>query len=235
MINNAYQIPGTVHTEKIQKSKIGQIKSKKRVADHGEVFTGHKEVNEMLDLVKQETENIDSRFLEPACGTGNFLVEILKRKLSIVEKRYAKNQIEYERYSFAVLCSIYGVELLLDNVHTCRERLFGVFTHYYATLFKKGESDFLRAAEFILNKNILCGDARTLRDKDGKPIVFSDWSFVKGSSVKRRDFVFEEMIPKDSHELFQAHLISDEGKPVFIAEPIEEFPPTHFLYLPDAD
>jgi type I restriction-modification system DNA methylase subunit len=115
--------------EMAEELKVEQVKSKKRVTDHGEVFTDHKEVNSMLDLVKQETENIDSRFLEPACGTGNFLVEILRRKLAIVEKRYSKNQIEYERYSLIALSSIYGIELLPDNAITCRERLFGIFTH----------------------------------------------------------------------------------------------------------
>ena len=73
-----------------------QVKSKKRVTDHGEVFTAASEVNAMLDLVKHETERIDSRFLEPACGNGNFLIEILKRKLHIVEGRYSKSQLDYE-------------------------------------------------------------------------------------------------------------------------------------------
>src|ERR1035437_7489066 len=107
-----------------------QVKSKQRVSDHGEVFTAQREVSAMLDLVKQETERIDSRFLEPACGTGNFLVEILTRKLEIVEKRYSKNQLEYERYAILALSSIYGVDILQDNVQMCRDRLLGIFTHY---------------------------------------------------------------------------------------------------------
>jgi len=213
---------------------IDQVKSKKRVNDYGEVFTSSREVNNMLDLVKQETENIDSRFLEPACGTGNFLVEILKRKLAIVQKRYSKNQIEYERYSILALSSLYGVELLPDNTTTCRDRLFGIFTHYYTNLFKKGKSDYLKSAEFILSRNILCGDARTLKTPNGKyPIVFSEWSFAKGSFLKRRDFVFEELVPKENDDLFQSNLCSDEGKPAFIPMPIKEFPLTHFLNLND--
>ena len=208
-----------------------QVKSKKRVADHGEVFTGNKEVNAMLDLVKQETENIDSRFLEPACGTGNFLVEILRRKLAIVERRYSKNQIEYERYSIAALCSIYGVEILSDNAITCRERLFGIFTHHYASHFKKGKSEFLKSAEFILSRNILCGDALSLKDSNKQSLIFSEWAFVIGSKIKRRDFVYEELIPQDSLGLFQVHEISDEGQPVFLPRPIREYPLTHFLNL----
>lgn len=209
-----------------------QVKSKKRVTDHGEVFTSHREVNDMLDLVKHETENIDSRFLEPACGTGNFLVEILKRKLKIVEKRYSKNQIEYERYAILALSSIYGVELLSDNVKICRERLLGIFTHFYMNNFKKGKSDILKSAEFILNRNILCGDALTLKTPNGKEmIVFSEWSFVKGSFIKRKDFVFEELIQNKSTDLFHTPEFNDEGNPVFIPKPIKEFPPTKYIDL----
>lgn len=206
--------------------KMQQVQSKERVTEHGEVFTDHREVNAMLDLVKQETENIESRFLEPACGTGNFLVEILRRKLSIVERRYSKNQIEYERYSIAALCSIYGIELLPDNVERCKERLFKQFTHKHARLYKNVKSDFLKSAEFILDKNILQGDALSMKtpDENGKPIVFSEWAFVNPRHLKRKVYVFKEIIPKDSHDLFQAHEISDEGKLVFIPEWIKEFP-----------
>jgi hypothetical protein len=213
--------------------KKEQVKTKQRITDHGEVFTDHREVNAMLDLVKQETENIDSRFLEPACGTGNFLVEILRRKLAIIKRRYAKNQVEYERYAIAALCSIYGVEKMEDNTKECRQRILGVFTHFYINNFKKAKADFLKVAEFILSRNILCGDALSLQDSGNKPIVFSEWAFVMGSKIKRRDFVFEELIPKDSHSLFQPHEISDEGKPVFIPRPVKEYPLTHFLNLAD--
>jgi len=82
-----------------------QVKSKERVADHGEVFTAEREVNAMLDLVKHETERIESRFLEPACGTGNFLLEILSRKLSVVKANYRKSKSEYERYALLAVSS----------------------------------------------------------------------------------------------------------------------------------
>jgi hypothetical protein len=222
-----------VFVETIEMKPHVQVKSKERVTDHGEVFTSHREVNAMLDLIKQETENIDSRFLEPACGTGNFLVEILRRKLTIVERRYAKNQIEYERYAIAALCSIYGVEKMVDNAKECRLRILAVFTHFYINNFKKAKTEFLKVAEFILSRNILCGDALSLKDSDNQPIVFSEWAFVMGSKIKRRDFVFEELIPQDAHSLFRAHEISDEGKPVFIPRPIKEFSLTHFLNLAD--
>jgi len=110
-----------------------QIVSKQRVADHGEVLTGKREVNAMLDLVKQETERIDSRFLEPACGNGNYLTVILERKLAVVEKHYGKSQLEFERYAVLAVSSIYGIDILEDNVRQCRHRLYGIFdSDYYS-------------------------------------------------------------------------------------------------------
>ena len=108
-------------------SDTKQIKSKTRVRDKGEVFTNEREVNAMLDLVKQETERIDSRFLEPACGKGAFLTEILKRKLKVVRDRYSKSQIEYERYAFLAVTSIYGIDILQDNVTDCIKILLKYF------------------------------------------------------------------------------------------------------------
>lgn len=84
--------------------------------DHGEVFTSEREVNAMLDLIKPETERIESRFLEPASGTGNFLIEVLHRKLNVVETRYKKSQREYERYAVIAVSSLYGIDILEDNV-----------------------------------------------------------------------------------------------------------------------
>src|ERR1017187_4607596 len=118
-----------------------QVISKQRVADHGEVFTAQREVNAMLDLVKQETERIDSRFLEPACGKGNFLVEILERKLSVVELRYGKNQLDYERYAVLAASSVYGIDILEDNIVECRKRLFGILDLAYTRLFKEAAKD----------------------------------------------------------------------------------------------
>src|SRR5205823_3236464 len=129
-----------------------QIKTKQRVVDHGEVLTGSREVNAMLDLVKQETERIDSRFLEPACGTGNFLTEILERKLRIVKSRYGKNKWDSERYAVLAVSSIYGIDLLLDNVEKCRERLFEVFERHYNLLYRQ---ECLKTIRFVLSRNII--------------------------------------------------------------------------------
>ena len=101
-----------------------QIKSRERVVDHGEVFTNEREVNAMLDMVEGECERIDSRFLEPACGDGNFLAEVLRRKLEVVKRRYGSSSIDYERHAFVAVSSLYGVDLLSDNAAACRKRLF---------------------------------------------------------------------------------------------------------------
>lgn len=221
-----------------------QVKSRQRVAGYGEVYTAQREVNAMLDLVKQETERIDSRFLEPACGTGNFLVEILRRKLAIVEQRYSKSQIEFERYAIIALTSIYGVDILLDNVQTCRDRLYGIFSHYYQKNYKVLKSDFLRSAEFILSRNILWGDALDLRTPDEKkePIVFSEWSAVNGSMIKRRDYTLANLLLPDlkqyneqKYKENEIPLFSDEGDPAFIPTPVGDFPLTHFLKLGEDD
>lgn len=209
-----------------------QVKSRQRVTDYAEVFTSEREVNSMLDLVKQETERIDSRFLEPACGTGNFLVEILKRKLAVVENRYSKNQLEYERYSITALSSIYGVELLTDNVQTCRYRLLGIFTHYYLNNYKKEiKPECLKAAEFILSRNILWGDALSLKTPDEKaePIIFSEWSAVDGSMMKRRDYTLANLL--ENQPIDGPNLFSDLGDKAFIPTPVADFPLVHFLKI----
>ena len=140
--------------------KKNQVKSKKRVAEHGEVFTAEREVNAMLDLVKQETERIDSRFLEPACGDGNFLVEILNRKLNVVVSKIQKSQSEFERYIIVALSSMYGVDILEDNVISCRQRLFDIAsTTYTKTLKDKCKEECSNTLKHILSKNIVWGDA----------------------------------------------------------------------------
>ena len=135
-----------------------QVKSKKRVSDHGEVLTGKREVNAMLDLVKQESERIESRFLEPACGNGNFLTVILERKLAVVEKRYGKSQLDFERNAVQSVSSLYGIDILADNVSQCRERLFEIFDKVYERLFPDTSKPTCRdAVRFILVRNIVWG------------------------------------------------------------------------------
>jgi hypothetical protein len=213
-----------------------QVISKDRVSNHGEVFTNKREVNAMLDLVQQETERIDSRFLEPACGNGNFLVEILERKLKVVEARYKKSQLEYERNAITVISSIYGVDILEDNVQACRDRLLGIFTKYYIHHYKKDfNEEFLLSAEFILSKNIIWGDALSMKKIDSTPITFSEWSAVNGSMLKRRDFQLDKLLENVEYDDSEMNLFSDTKEPVFIPQPLAEYPLTHFLKIAEYD
>jgi hypothetical protein len=220
-------------TELTEEIKIEhQVKSKKRVTDHGEVFTNQREVNAMLDLVKHETERIDSRFLEPACGNGNFLAEVLKRKLTIVDSRYSKSQIEWERYSVIAVSSIYGVDILEDNAQECRDRLRGIYTEWYSKTFKQVNDDCIRSVRFLLNRNILWGDALDFTNPETKqPIIFSEWSAVNGSMLKRRDYMFKFLVEK-TH---QFAMFNDEGNAAAIDEPVKDFPLIHFLKLGEDD
>ena len=211
-----------------------QVISKQRVTDHGEVFTNQREVKGMLDLVKQETERIESRFLEPACGTGNFLAEVLERKLEVVKSRYGKVNLEYERNGVLAVSSIYGIDILEDNVQECRDRLFNIFNQKYTVLFADLANDKCReAVRYILSRNIIHGDALTLKTVGDRPepIIFSEWSPVNGSMIKRRDFSFKELLHHES--MMELPLFADTGEDVFIPTPIQDFPVVHFLRVGD--
>ena len=214
-----------------------QIVSRQRVTDHGEVYTSELEVKAMLDLVKQETERIESRFLEPACGTGNFLIEILRRKLNITTNRYKKNQLEFEKYALLAVSSIYGIDILEENVNFCRQNLFNLLETEYKKLYKdKTNKEYLKSIKFIFNLNIIWGDALTLKTvgEDKKPIVFSEWSLVKNNMIKRRDFTYDNLLKTESLKipggLFEDFYDSD---PAFLPTPIEEYPLIHFLKISD--
>jgi len=169
---------------------MSQVKSKQRVADHGEVFTPEWMVEAMLDLVKAETERIDSRFLEPACGSGNFLVQILRRKLAAVELKYGRSDFERRHYALLALMCIYGIELLPDNIVECRANVLEIFAEYL----KLDESDDLYCtASFVLSQNLVHGDALTMRSHDGKPISFSEWGYLGKGKFQRRDFQLDSL------------------------------------------
>jgi len=213
-----------------------QTKSKQRVADHGEVFTAEREVNAMLDLVKQEAERIDSRFLEPACGNGNFLAEILRRKLATVKSNYGKNTTEYERYAVIAVTGIYGVDLLQDNIEECQNRMFGIFDSEYSNVCRQKANDETRnAVKHILKHNILCGNALTMKTASGTPIEFAEWTAVDDHLIKRRDFRFDQML-ENKNPALQLNMFGDNnsgryeldesGTPTL--SPVREFPPVHY-------
>lgn len=213
-----------------------QVKSKQRVADHGEVFTAEREVKAMCDLVNPETERIDSRFLEPACGEGAFLTEILRRKLAVVKRQYGKSSADYEKYSVIAITSLYGVDILEDNAEICRQKLFEIWDTEYTANAKSQANDQCREnVKFILRKNILCGDALTLRQADGSPIVFAEWSLVTGNLVKRRDYELSQLL-EGHEEQMSLDMVGwqyDEEVQAFIPAPVREYPPTDYRRLAD--
>ena len=210
-----------------------QIKSRDRVAKRGEVFTAEREVKAMCDLVKDETERIDSRFLEPACGDGNFLAEILGRKLSVVSRTYAKNPNDWEKYSVVAVSSVYGIDIMEDNAAACRKRLFEIWQKQYEKYCKKisteQKEETQKAICFILERNILLGNALSLKEVDENqndktnPIIFSEWSLI-GTKLKRRDFVFNDLVNKN----YGTNLVSDSGNQAEIFSPVQDFPLVHY-------
>ncbi|MFE9181774.1 SAM-dependent DNA methyltransferase [Micromonospora haikouensis] len=166
------------------------VKSKQRIADHGEVFTPEWMVEAMLDLVKDESERIDSRFLEPACGEGNFLMRVLFRKLTTVQHRYGKSDFELRHYALLAVMCIYGIELLPDNVAKCRENMLNVFT---AFLELDADDPLCIAAGYVLSQNIVHGDALTMLKSDGSAIMFAEWGYLGKGKFQRRDFRFDTL------------------------------------------
>lgn len=206
------------------------IKSKKRVADHGEVFTPPWLVEKMLDLVKGETERIDSRFLEPACGSGNFLVPILQRKLAAVEAKYGKSDFEKSHFALLALTCCYGIELLADNIAECRANMLAVFAQY---LRLDEQDELYRAAGHVLSLNLIHGDAMTMKNADGGPITIVEWGYVGKGKFQRRDFRLDVLTGmssfREERTLF-AHLGSHE-----IFQPVESYPPMRVAELAAAD
>lgn len=229
-----------------------QVKSRARVTEHGEVFTAQREVSAMLDLVKQETERIESRFLEPACGDGNFLAEILRRKLAAVKARYRKSPADFEKYAVVAATSIYGVDILQDNVDACRARLFDIWDGEYAENCK-GEcrEDCREAVRYILTRNILCGNALSMRRVDAggndtdEPIIFSEWAFTGNSSVQRSESRLDVLLRENVDEANYQHQLSlfheEESDPdawmidpetnKSVPRPIREYPPVYYWMI----
>ncbi|MBL8227352.1 MAG: N-6 DNA methylase [Bryobacterales bacterium] len=199
---------------------MSQVKSKQRVADHGEVFTPEWMVEAMLDLVKAETERIDSRFLEPACGSGNFLVQILRRKLAAVELKYGKSDFERRHYALLALMCLYGIELLPDNIVECRANVLEIFAEYLSL---EESDDLYYAAAYVLSQNLVHGDALTMRCHDGKPISFSEWGYLGKGRFQRRDFQLDSLTLTSTLSM-EGSLFADLGKHE-VFEPTKTYPP----------
>jgi hypothetical protein len=196
------------------------VKSKQRIADHGEVFTPAWMVEAMLDLVRDETERIDARFLEPACGSGNFLVQILRRKFAAVELKYGKSDFERRHYALLALMCVYGVELLPDNIGECRGNLLEILADYL----KLDKSDELyRAASYVLSQNLVHGDALKMRTSEDRPITFAEWGYLGKGKFQRRDFRLDVLTGSSAfsvaNSLF-AHLAKHE-----LFTPTNSYPP----------
>ena len=196
------------------------VKSKKRVADHGEVFTPAWMVEAMLDLVKGETERIDSRFLEPACGSGNFLVRILQRKLAAVELKFGKSDFEKRHYALLALMCAYGIELLPDNIAECRANMLEIIAGY---LNLDETDDVQRAAFYVLSQNLVHGDALTLCTPEGKPITFAEWGYLGKGKFQRRDFRFDVLTGSSAFSA-EGSLFAHLGKHE-IFTPVKTYPP----------
>jgi hypothetical protein len=196
------------------------VKSKQRVADHGEVFTPAWMVEAMLDLVKGETERIDARFLEPACGSGNFLVRILQRKLAAVELKYGKSEFEKQHYALLALMCTYGIELLPDNIAECRENMLKIFADYLKI---DASNDLYRAAMNVLSQNLVHGDALTMRTLDGQPITFAEWGYLGKGKFQRRDFRFDVLTGSSAFSA-EGSLFAHLGKHE-IFQPVKTWPP----------
>ena len=230
-----------------------QVKTKKRVVDHGEVFTNEREVKAMCDLVDVACDRIDSRFLEPACGDGNFMVEILKRKLERVKKLYKNNPYDYERYSILALSSIYGVDILADNAVECRNRIFEIWDKEYKSVCKKTCNASVReAAEYILSQNVLCGNALTMMQVDENqqdtdlPIIFPEWSLLMGTKLKRRDFRLDVLIKANSkpgnqsqtsfiEEDLSEYLSVNPVTGEYMPEPVKVYPAVHYTRIMEVE
>jgi hypothetical protein len=184
------------------------VKSKKRVADHGEVFTPPWMVEAMLDLVKDESERIDSRFLESACGSGNFIVKILKRKFIAVERMYGKSEFERRHFALLAVMCVYGIELLSDNIAECRANALEVLSDYLSL---KETDDLYLAAYHVLSVNLVHGDAITMRSHDDQHITFAEWGYLGKGKYQRRDFRLDTLTGMAAHtsqgSLFAKHEI----------------------------
>jgi hypothetical protein len=194
------------------------VKTRQRVVDHGEVFTPFWLVENMLDLLGGEAGRIDARFLEPACGSGNFLVPVLRRKLASVQQRYAASDFEKRHHALLALMSIYGIELLQDNAMECRTNLLDtLFDYLGATI----GDEWVAAARGVVSVNVVQGNALDMTTADGCPITFPEWGYLGKGRFQRRDFRYDMLTQRS---LIEGPLFAElEKHDVFV--PVRTYPP----------
>ncbi len=209
------------------------MQNNNNIKSFGEVFTSGREVDAMVDIVLHEVQRVDSKFLEPACGNGNFLIKIIENRLEILKKKYNGNQIEFERNAFLAISSLYGIEILKKNRIECVERLYLFFREIYINLFSNSfQEEYLESIKYVISKNIKHGDALSLKDSKNVSLIFSEWSLIKGNLVQRTDYAFDNLIaykPFDEGTLF-----SDLGEAANIPPPTKVFNPINLLDLKNA-
>jgi len=208
---------------------MNQVKLRQRITEHGEVFTPAWMVDAMLDLVRGETERIDSRFLEPACGSGNFLVQILGRKLAVVERKYGKSDFERRHYALLALMCIYGIELLADNIAECRANLLEVLAQRLGV---DSLDELYGAATYVLSQNLVHGDALKMRSADDQPITFAEWAYLGRGKFQRRDFRLRDLAMSSAFSA-QGSLFAHLGKDD-IFTPTRTYAPTTVRELASA-
>ena len=170
-------------------------------------------------------------------------MEILRRKLEVVKRQYQKQLGELELQTTIALSSIYGVDIMKDNVEECCQRLLDIVCNWYAEVHpqQKAASEKLKATwSYLLHRNILWGDALTLREPVGekatviekqnaKPITFSEWSFIR-DMVIRKDFHLAALVQAQSASV--PFVKNDQGGEVYLPpEPIKEYRPIHYLKI----
>ena len=220
-LGREHQAPSSISVARSEgESAASLVRAKQRVADHGEVFTPVWMVEAMLDLVKEESERIDSRFLEPACGSGNFLVQILRRKLAVVEFKYGKSDFERRQYGLLALMCIYGIELLSDNIAECRANMLEILADYLKI---EKSDDLYLAASYVLLQNLVHGDAMKMLTSDGHPIVFAEWGYVGKGKFQRRDFRLDVLTGASAFSA-EGSLFAHLGKHE-IFTPVKTYPP----------
>ena len=225
-----------------------QVKSKERVAEHGEVFTAEREVKAMCDLVATQCDNVDATFLEPACGDGNFLAEILDRKLARVKKDAKSDATQWEWLSVRAVASLYGVDIMQDNAEECRKRLYEQWDKAYKAACKKECNEETReSVRYILSKNIVCGNALTMMCVDANQqdtdeyIVFSEFKIARPYVLKHCEFRLDVLLkanekPQQQKQLTMDSAVDDiytylEINPVtgdYMPKPLREYNPLHY-------